>query len=153
MFLQQVHGICSDVWAEYIVAQLVGAAQQVEILYLVVDNSHVKVAQLLEGICQIGMSLSHMWVQQNAPVIECYALLIVAKLVVYGPDEQQYISLVGIDQVYLQPQRTSHEKKDVETMANAGSLCVVCEEKQCSLESVKMLEMQEMWSEHRGPIS
>lgn len=117
---------------------MVGAAQQVEILYLVVDNGHIKVAQLLKGVCQIGMSLSHMWVQQNASVIECYALLIVAKLVVYGPNEQQYISLVGIDQVYLQPQHTSQGKKGVEAMANASSLCVVSEERQCSLETVKM---------------
>jgi len=85
------------------------------------------------------MSLSHMWVQQNASVIECYALLIVAKLVVYGPNEQQYISLVGIDQVYLQPQRTSQGKKGAETMGNAGSLCFLCEEAQCSVESVKMV--------------
>ena len=85
-------------------------------LYLVVNNSHIKVAQLLKGICQIGMSLGHVGVQQNASVIERYALLIVAKLVVYGPNEQQYISLVGIDQVHLQSQRTSQEKKGVEGM-------------------------------------
>jgi len=138
MFVQQVHGICSNVWAGYIAAQLVGAAQQAEILYLVVYNSHVEVAQLLEGICQIGMSLSHVGVQQNASVIECYTLLIVTKLVVYGPDQQQYISLVGINQVYLQSQRASQGKKDAETMGNAGSLCVLCEERQRSLEFVKM---------------
>lgn len=62
MCLQQVQSVCIDAWAGYIAAQLVGAAQQVEILYLVVDDSHVKVAQLLEGICQIGMSLSHVGV-------------------------------------------------------------------------------------------
>ena len=47
MFLQHVQDICSNVWAGYIAAQLVEAAQQIEILYLVVDDSHVKVAQLL----------------------------------------------------------------------------------------------------------
>ena len=107
-------------------------------LYLVVNNSHIKVAQLLKGICQIRMSLGHVGVQQNASVIECYALLIVAKLVVNGPNEQQYISLVGIDQVHLQSQRTSQQKKGVEGMTNASSLCVVCDKRQWSLQSVKM---------------
>lgn len=120
---------------------MVGAAQQVDILYLVVDDSHIKVAQLLKRICQIGMSLGHMGIQQDASVIECYALLIVTKLVVYSPNEQQDISLVGIDQVYLQPQHASQGKKSAETKGNAGSLCVLCEERQCSLG--EWLEMQE----------
>lgn len=79
------------------------------------------------------MSLSHVGVQQNASVIEFYALLIVAELVVYGPNEQQYISLVGIDQVHLQARPTSQEKKGVEAMTNASSLCIVW-----SLESAKI---------------
>ena len=107
-------------------------------MYLVVDDSHIKVAQLLEGICQIGMSLGHVGVQQDASVIECYTLLIVTKLVVYGPNEQQHISLVGIDEVYLQSQRASQGKKGCETMGNADRLCDLCEERQRGLDSVKM---------------
>ncbi|KAA6420624.1 MAG: hypothetical protein FRX49_09417 [Trebouxia sp. A1-2] len=92
-------------------------------------NLATNMSTLTEGICQIGMSLSHVGVQQNASVIEFYALLIVAELVVYGPNEQQYISLVGIDQA----RPTSQEKKGVEAMTNASSLCIVW-----SLESAKI---------------
>ena len=48
-----------------------------------------------------GSAAHHMWVQQNAAVIEGDALLIVAQLVVDGPNKQQHIRPVGVDHIYL----------------------------------------------------
>ena len=47
-------------------------------LHLVVDHSHVKVAELLQRIGQVGVGLGHMGVEHNAAIVESYALLIVA---------------------------------------------------------------------------
>ena len=48
------------------------------------------------------MCLSHVRIQENASVVERYALLVVAHLVVYGTNQQQHISLVSIHEVHLQ---------------------------------------------------
>ena len=69
--------------------------------YLVVDDSHVKVAQLLQCIGQVCMGFCHVRIQQDASVIESYALLVVAQLVVDGTNQEQNISLVWIDHIYL----------------------------------------------------
>ena len=70
--------------------------------YLIVYDSHVKVAQLLQCIGQVCMGFCHVGVQQDASVIECYALLIIAQLVVDGPNQQQDVSFVRVDHIHLQ---------------------------------------------------
>ena len=64
--------------------------------YLIVDHCHVKIAELLQGIGQVGMGLSHVGIQHDAAVIECDALLIVPQLVIYGSNQQQDISSVDV---------------------------------------------------------
>jgi hypothetical protein len=71
-------------------------------LHLVVDDGHVEIAQLLEGVCKIGMCLCHLRVQQYATVIEGNALLVVPQLVVNGANQQQQIRPVCMHRVYLQ---------------------------------------------------
>ena len=58
---------------------------------LIVDDGHVKISKLLEGVGEVGMRLSHLSVQEDAAVIEGDALLIVPQLVVDGPNEQQQV--------------------------------------------------------------
>jgi hypothetical protein len=69
--------------------------------HLVVDDCHVKIAKLLQGIGEVGMSLSHLCVQQNATVIECYALLIIAQLIIDRSNQQQQVCSVSILRVDL----------------------------------------------------
>ena len=64
------------------------------------------------------MCLSHVRIQENTSVIECYALLVVAHLVVYGTNQQQHISLVGIHKVHLQGWEASQA-----TLARGLRLC------------------------------
>ncbi len=70
--------------------------------YLVVDDGHVKIAQLLQSIRQIGMRLCHLSIQQYAAVIEGYALLVVPQLIVDSSNEQQQICSVSMRGIYLQ---------------------------------------------------
>lgn len=58
---------------------------------LVVDDGHVKISKLLEGVGEVGMRLSHLSIQEDAAVIEGDALLVVPQLVVDGPNEQQQV--------------------------------------------------------------
>lgn len=75
------------------------------------------------------MCLSHMGVQQYTSVIESNALLIVAQLVVDGSNEQQYISLVGVDKVHLQPCHICEAKRGEMTSESREVLVVgVCGE-------------------------
>lgn len=69
--------------------------------HLIVDYGHIKIAQLLEGICQVGVRLSHLGIQQDAAVIEGNALLVLTQLVVNGTDQQQQICSVGVLRVDL----------------------------------------------------
>lgn len=54
---------------------------------LVVDYGHVKIAKLLQSIRQVGMCLCHLRLQDDASIIESYALLEVAQLVVNGANQ------------------------------------------------------------------
>lgn len=68
---------------------------------LVVNDGHVKIAQLLEGICKIRMRLSHLGLQNDAAVIEGYALVKIAELVVDGTNQEQQAGLRNVLGIYL----------------------------------------------------
>ena len=73
---------------------------QILAAHLIVNYGHIKIAQLLQGVCQVGMRLGHLGVQQDAAVIEGNALLILTQLVVDGPNQQQQVcsmSVLGIN--------------------------------------------------------
>lgn len=65
-------------------------------MYLIVDHGHVKIAKLLQSIGQVGMSFCHVWVQHDAAVVESNALLVVAKLVIDGSNEQKDVRAIYI---------------------------------------------------------
>ena len=52
--------------------------------YLVVDDGHVVVADLLQRVGQVGVALREARLQRDAAVVEGDALLVVAQLVVDG---------------------------------------------------------------------
>ena len=92
----------------------VGASVQPCLLYCIqalLGNSAAAVLTYRSGSIQAqpkggtlankGPAAHHMWVQQNATIVEGNALLIVAQLVVDGPHEQQHIRPVGVDHVHL----------------------------------------------------
>lgn len=67
--------------------------------HLVINNGHVVVAQLLKGICQVGMRFGHSGVKNNAAIIKGNALLVVPKLVVNGSNQQQQACLILVVRV------------------------------------------------------
>lgn len=66
------------------------------------------------------MGLSHVRIQEYASVVECYALLVVAHLVIYGTNQQQHISLVGVYKIHLQGWVISQA-----TLAREMRVCVI----------------------------
>lgn len=72
--------------------------------------------KLLQGVGKIGMCLCDLWVKQDAKIVALHALLVLPKVIVCGPHEQQVVGAVGIHCLNLHTivtsnsaDRTSHQ--------------------------------------------
>ena len=72
---------------------------------LVVQGSHGEVAQLLQGVGEVGVRLCDLGVQQNAKVVALHALLVLPQVVVCCAHEQQVVGAVGVHSLNLHSQQ------------------------------------------------